>query len=284
MSSPIRLGISTCPNDTFAFHALLDRRIDRRGLEFDVDLLDVQELNEGLAAGRFDVAKTSFHAALLQADRYVVLPSGSALGFGAGPLLLSRHQQEDPASWTGDRRPRVLCPGKWTTATLLYRMFRPGPVDLQQTLFSRIMPALQAGQADFGVCIHEGRFTWQDSGLFCTADLGRQWEDRTGLPLPLGGIVGRRELGAPILGRVQQVIRDSLEYGLANRAETIPTMARFAQELSESVLLAHVDLYVNQQTLDLGESGAAALQRLGQIARQSGAVGPDVPPLEILSV
>jgi len=267
---PIRLGISTCPNDTFAFHALMTRRVDWRGLDFEVELLDIQQLNDSLFAGEFDVAKASFHAALLLADDCVVLPSGSALGFGVGPLLLAARPGETPHS--ADQI--TLCPGKQTTATMLLRMFYPDKTTVRQVVFSDIMPALQNGTADFGVCIHEGRFTWKEQNLALVEDLGTRWERETESPLPLGGIVARRSLGDDVIANVQAVIHDSIRYALAHRDEPLATMRRYAQEFDDEVLMRHVDLYVNDWTIHLGTVGTAALAKLGQKAQSVGIIGP----------
>ena len=206
MSQTIRLGISTCPNDTFAFHAMLHRRVDWRGLDFQIELLDIQQLNSRAFQGELDIAKVSFHAALLLADRMLVLPSGSALGFGVGPLLLSARNNDRPTTLTQ----LTLFPGEHTTATLLFRMFYPGTSRLEQVVFSEIMPRLKSQTADFGVCIHEGRFTWQSEGLYLVEDLGTRWEAETNCPLPLGGIVGLRSLGLDTLRTVQAVDRKSV--------------------------------------------------------------------------
>lgn len=273
------MAISTCPNDTFAFHAILNRKIDLRGLEFSIELLDIQELNAGLLEGRFDVAKASFHAALHLGKDYWVLPSGSALGFGVGPLLLAARDGESPADGPGSM---TLCPGEQTTAHLLFRLFYGGEARVEQVVFSEIMPRLQQGTADFGVCIHEGRFTWQQEGLFCVEDLGTRWESATGTPLPLGGLLIRRDLDPDRAALVQQVIRESIEYGLAHRAETAATMHRYAQELDERVLFQHVDLYVNEWTVDLGETGRQALATLAREAQRAGLTSQRA--LEVLPV
>jgi 1,4-dihydroxy-6-naphthoate synthase len=262
----IRIGISTCPNDTFAFHALLNRQIDWRGLEFEVQLLDIQELNERLFRGEFDVAKTSFHAALGLADQVWVLPSGSALGFGVGPLLLATTENSVPR----DHTQIVLCPGRHTTATLLFRLFHANTATIQQTVFSEIMPRLQNQAADFGVCIHEGRFTWRQAGLSLVEDLGTRWEAETSLPLPLGGLVARRTLADEVIARVNQVILDSIDYALADRSSALPTMRQYAQEFDDQVLMQHVDLYVNDWTRDLGAVGTSALAKLSEMASQQG--------------
>lgn len=258
MSQTIRLGISPCPNDTFAFHGLLTRAVDWRGLDFQVELLDIEQLNEGLLQDRFDVCKASFHAAVEVAREVVVLPSGSALGFGVGPLLLAAASDTRPT----DQRQLTLCPGWHTTAALLFRLFHPATTRVEQVVFSEIMPRLEAGTADFGVCIHEGRFTWQDRGLALVEDLGGRWESETSLPLPLGGILARRRLPADVIATVQRVIYDSLQFALADRSAPLPTMRAWAQEFDDRVLMQHVDLYVNQWTLDLGDLGRRALEDL----------------------
>ena len=266
MSRTIRLGISTCPNDTFAFHGLLTRSVDWRGLQFEVELLDIEQLNERLLGNGFDVGKTSFHAALHLADGYVVLPSGSALGFGVGPLLLSA----SPGSRPENTSQLTLCPGKHTTAALLFALFHPNATRVEQAVFSEIMPRLEARTADFGVCIHEGRFTWQQRGLGLVEDLGTRWERETGCPLPLGGIVASSRLPAETIQAVQQVIHDSLQFALADRQAALPTMRTYAQEFDDHVLMQHVDLYVNKWTLDLGAEGARALDELSARAASIG--------------
>ena len=266
MSRTIRLGISPCPNDTFAFHGLLTRSVDWRGLDFAVELLDIEQLNERMLRGEFDVCKVSFAAALDMAADVVVLPSGSALGFGVGPLLLAARAGTRPT----DARQLTLCPGRRTTAALLFALFHAGTSRVEQAVFSAIMPRLAAGSADFGVCIHEGRFTWQAHGLHLVEDLGSRWEAETDSPLPLGGIVAARRLPADVIAAVQGVIRDSLAFALADRAAALPTMRVHAQEFAADVLMQHVDLYVNDWTLDLGPIGRRAL---GALSARAGGIG-----------
>lgn len=268
MTTPIRLGISTCPNDTFAFHGLMTKSVDWRGLDFEVELIDIQQLNDRLFRREFDVAKASFHAALLLADDVVVLPSGSALGFGVGPLLLSATPETIPS----DESQLTLCPGEHTTATLLFRMFHPNTTRVEHTVFSEIMPRLQQSTAEFGVCIHEGRFTWQQHGLGCVEDLGTRWETETGCPLPLGGIVAQRALPEETIAAAQTVVRDSLEFALADPGIALPTMREYAQEFDDEVLMKHVELYVNEWTTDLGDVGQNALDRLNERALEAGIV------------
>jgi 1,4-dihydroxy-6-naphthoate synthase len=274
----IRLGISTCPNDTFAFHALMSGEVESPEIDFEIELADVQELNERMLEGGFDLAKVSFAAALAMAERVEVLPTGAALGFGVGPLLLAspRRRDREPGSV-----PRVLCPGEWTTATLLWRLFHPEPVHLGQRVFSEIMPALERGEADLGVCIHEGRFTWRESGLEKIEDLGETWEESTGTALPLGGIVARRDLPSPVTAEAIRVIRKSIRWGLAHRERCLVTMRRHAQEQTDRVLLQHVELYVNDSTVTLGPEGRRALTALSEAARERGLLPPQDPPLRI---
>lgn len=283
---PIRLAISTCPNDTFAFHAILKNKIDLRGLDFDIQLLDIQQLNDGLFAGEFDFAKASFHAAAILAGSTIVMPSGSAIGFGVGPLLLASKPQTQPNDWPDDRPAITLCPGQHTTASMLFQMFysdavADGRTKIEHVVFSEIMPQLQSGGADFGVCIHEGRFTWEQQGLSLVADLGETWERQTNSPLPLGGILARRDQPDATVALVQAVIRESIEYGLANREETLSTMRQYAQEFDDAVLFGHVDLYVDERTLNLGAEGASALAKISQLAKKCGLVPPETPSIEV---
>ena len=273
----IHLGISTCPNDTFAFHGLMTHSVDWRGLTFEVELIDIQQLNDRLFAGDFDVAKASFHAALLLADKTVVLPSGSALGFGVGPLLLSARAGDRPEN----PEQVTLCPGQHTTAALLFQLFYPRTTQVRHVVFSDIMPDLKQGEADFGVCIHEGRFTWQNEGLGLVEDLGSRWEQETSCPLPLGGIVARRSLDPNIIATVQAVIHDSLQLALSDRELPLLTMRKYAQEFDDAVLMQHVDLYVNDWTVDLGDVGKSALQQLSRRAHAIGLIPAENVELQV---
>ena len=175
----------------------------------------------------------------------------------------------------------MLCPGAHTTAALLYELFHASEGAVEQVVFSDIMPALESGDADFGVCIHEGRFTWGAHGLALVEDLGTVWEEATGAPLPLGGILARHALGPDTIRTATAVIRDSLAHARAHRAETVPTMRRYAQELSDDVMFQHVDLYVNDWTTDLGDTGRAALETLERRARRTGVSSAGAPPLRV---
>jgi 1,4-dihydroxy-6-naphthoate synthase len=273
VTAPLRVGLSTCPNDTFAFHALLEGEVDAGGLDVEWTLADVQELNEAMRAGELDAAKVSFHAALRMADRVRVLRAGSALGFGVGPVLIG-----GPGRTT--ESPRVLAPGADTTASMLLALYRPELCPPEQVVFSAILPALARGRADLGVCIHEGRFTFESLGLELVEDLGATWEADTGAPLPLGGVVCRAERAAEGR-RLSAALAASIDWAGANREATLPTLRRHAQELSDDVLWAHVDLYVNARTRDLGAEGRAALAALAERAADRGLV-PRGTRLEVL--
>jgi 1,4-dihydroxy-6-naphthoate synthase len=262
----LSVGLSTCPNDTYLFAPLLQGRIDTRGLELSFTLADVQELNEALSAGSLQVSKASFAAALDLWETWGVLPVGSALGFGVGPVLLGRPggpslpELEALATQTGARP--VLCPGEGTTAALLLAALHPTLGDVRHLRFDQIMPALAAGEADAGVCIHEGRFTYAESGLTLLEDLGARWEQETGAPVPLGGLLARLDLGEDVHRRLAAVLSDSLAAARADPEATLPTMREHAQELDDDVIWQHVTLYVNDHTADLGRVGAAALAEL----------------------
>lgn len=275
----LRVGLSTCPNDTFLFHGLLSGAIPTPGLELEFELLDIEELNLGLLAGRFDVAKGSFALALERASELVTLPVGAALGRGNGPLLLARAAGVRP----GPGR-RVLSPGRHTTANLLLHLFHGEALReaaLEQVVFSAIQPALQAGTADLGACIHEGRFTWEAQGLDLVDDLGARWEAATGAMLPLGGLFARRHLSERTRRLLTAALRASLEYGHAHPEEALGTMRQHAQEQTDAVLWSHVELYVTDCTRDVGPDGRRALAALGDRARAAGLLATDAPGLEV---
>lgn len=266
-SMEIRLGISTCPNDTFAFHAIMAGEIDTEGLVFETELLDVEALNQSFVKGRFDVAKLSFATMLRHAHELVLLPAGAALGFGAGPVVLARPGLSSDAKLADLR---VLAPGEGTTALLLWKLFHDASAQIEQRVFHDIVPALTAAEADLGVCIHEARFTFEQAGLQLYEDLGDTWEAATQAPLPLGGIAAHNTLPFDVRARAARVVRRSVEWARAHPEATLDTMARYAQDQSQQAHLKHVELYVNDWTVELGERGRTALEALGELAQARG--------------
>jgi 1,4-dihydroxy-6-naphthoate synthase len=260
-----KLGISPCPNDTFMFHAILERKIDMRGFEFDVQLLDIQELNSALSRRQFDFSKASSVAAIVARDAYRLVDAGAAIGFGVGPLLVSS-ADAPPLDAQGAR---ILLPGKETTAALLFRHFLSSHGSVSHTVFSEIMPALAEGRADYGVVIHEGRFTYQEHGLKLVADLGQLWEQRYNAPLPLGCIVASRAISEETQDIFTNLVRDSIRYGYEHRDEVVVTMRRYARELSDKVLWSHVELYVNEWSVKLGTQGDQAMRRFREVVERS---------------
>jgi len=261
--SPLRFGLSPCPNDTFAFHGLLTGVSERHGLELELELCDVQQLNERLARGDLSAGKASFAQALRLTRDFGVLPVGAAIGFGVGPLLVAARPRPPPTA--GDS---VLAPGEGTTASLLLRRFHPGATNVRHVNFAQILPAVARGEADFGVVIHEGRFTYARHGLHCVEDLGARFESATHQPLPLGGLLARKDLGADVHRRLTLAVRASLQAARADRAGALQTMRCHAQELDDAAIWQHVQLYVNDRTDELGREGEAALAAFATVARE----------------
>jgi 1,4-dihydroxy-6-naphthoate synthase len=266
----LTLAFSPCPNDCFMFDAIVQRRIDLEGLEFSVALADIEALNEAAFAGGVDVTKLSFHAYAYCADRYVLLDAGSALGRNCGPLLISKRvfAQDEVAKGTL----RIAIPGKYTTANLLCGLAFPRARDKTPVLFSDIEPAVLEGRFDAGVIIHENRFTYEARGLRKIIDLGEFWESETGAPIPLGGIVVRRSLSDEVKARVNRVMRRSVEYAFAHPDASLPFVREHAQEMSEDVMYRHIQLYVNEYSVDLGVDGRRAIELLFDRARAAGIV------------
>ena len=266
----LTLGFSPCPNDCFIFDALVHRRIDLEGLEFDVHLADVEALNKAAFAGTADVTKLSFHAYAYCADRYALLDAGSALGRNCGPLLVSK-RPISPGDVAGGTL-RIAIPGKYTTANFLMGLAFPAAKDKTELLFSDIEEAVACGRYDAGLIIHENRFTYEQKGLKKIVDLGEFWEGNTGAPIPLGGIVISRALPEEVKLAVNRVVRRSVEYAFANPKASLPFVRQHAQAMSEDVMYRHIDLYVNQFSIDLGAEGRRAVELLFDRGRAAGAV------------
>jgi len=270
----LSLAFSPCPNDCFMFDAIVNGRIDLGGLEFDVALADIEQLNHGAFAGEPDVSKLSFHAYAYCADRYVLLDAGSALGRHCGPLLISKRPIDRDEVARGDLS--IAIPGKYTTANFLCGLAFPAARNKTEVLFSDIEPALLEGRFDAGVIIHENRFTYQAKGLRKIVDLGEFWESETGAPIPLGGIVIKRSLPDGVKQAVNRVMRQSVEYAFAHPEASLPYVRAHAQEMNEEVMYQHIDLYVNEYSVDLGSEGRRAVDVLFDRARRAGIL-PDVP-------
>ena len=273
----LSLGFSPCPNDCFMFDAIVNRRIDLEGLEFDVQLADIEKLNAGALAGSAEVTKLSYHAYAYCLDRYVLLDAGSALGRNCGPLLISK--RAIPIEEAAAGRLRIAIPGRYTTANFLLGLAVPAARGTTEVLFSEIEPALLAGRFDAGVIIHENRFTYEAKGLRKIMDLGEFWERETGAPIPLGGIVASRALPDAVKWTLDRVIRRSVEYAVAHRDASLPFVREHAQEMSEDVMYRHIDLYVNDFSIDLGDEGRRAVRTLFERAAAAGVIPAPRQPL-----
>ena len=271
MKQNLTLGYSTCPNDTFIFYALAHNLIERRDLQFKIELADVETLNQQARAGVFDVSKLSFAAIGHLLDTYGVLRSGSALGRGCGPLIVARagfNLNRIDSNQINSKK--IAVPGMWTTACMLLGLYLSKKPDVVSMPFDLIMPAVESGDLDFGVIIHEGRFTYKNYGLICLLDLGKWWEEKTSLPIPLGGIAIRRDIAPETAQRVETAIRESTLYGFTYRTETESYIKKYAREMSSAVIRRHIDLYVNDFTIEIGEQGKEAVEALFEMARNRG--------------
>lgn len=274
----LSLGFSTCPNDTFIFDAMVHQKIDTEGLTFDLTLGDVEELNKLAFSKDLAITKLSYHAYAHVFENYQLLESGSALGRNNGPLLISKNEYglSDLESL------RLAIPGKYTTASLLLQSLFPQAKNTTEMLFSDIENAVLSGEVDAGLIIHENRFTYKDRGLHKIVDLGAEWEAQTGNAIPLGGIVVDRSLPDEIKQTVQRVLKRSVEYAVNNPSESVSYMKQYAQEMAESIMKQHVDLYVNNFTVELGDEGRVAIKELYSRAFSNGII-PNLPKNIFLS-
>jgi 1,4-dihydroxy-6-naphthoate synthase len=277
MTKELTLGFSPCPNDTFMFYPLVHGLVDTGGLSYRERLEDVETLNRLVLAGELDVSKVSYHALGHIRDSYALLRSGSALGRGCGPLVVAK-ERLDPA----DLRDRTIAvPGRFTTAKLLLQLFDPALDKFIVMPFNEIMDAVLSGNVDAGLIIHESRFTYQGFGLHKLLDLGEWWEGETGLPIPLGGIVARRSLGAETIAAVERALATGVGYARSNPDQAARYIGEHAQEMSPEVCAAHIGLYVNDFSADLGEEGIQAISCLLQRAEQAGLIPQSDVPLFI---
>jgi 1,4-dihydroxy-6-naphthoate synthase len=286
MALKMTLGYSPCPNDTFIFYALAHGKVVAPHISFDFNVADVEELNQMALQsgpqsgphndlrGGLDISKISFHAFGRVRDAYRLLRCGGALGRGCGPLVVSREQigMEDlrPGK-NSDKTPRIAVPGRLTTAWLLLLLYDPGLAQSAVFMpFHKIMDAVATGKVDAGLIIHEARFTYASHGLGEVLDLGAWWERETGLPIPLGAIAAKKSLSDDVITEVEDAVKRSILYARQHGRECMPYIRSLAQELSDDVINAHIDLYVNDFTLDIGREGGRAIDTLFERAAACG--------------
>lgn len=270
----LTLGFSPCPNDTFIFDALVNKKIDTEGLDFEVHLEDVETLNQWAMAGRLDASKISYGVLPLVSEKYYLLDAGGALGKGVGPLLIARR----PIAATDIPHCTIAVPGQRTTAHLLFSLAYPEARNKTFMIFSAIEEAVLSGKVDCGVIIHENRFTYQQKGLVKLADLGEFWEATTGAPIPLGGILLRKDHDPALVQKVNGLIRKSLEYAFSHYPQLPDYVRQHSQEMEEQVMRQHIDLYVNNYSLSLGEDGRRAVDTLMRTyATTHGIPSPQAP-------
>ncbi len=291
----ITFGFSPCPNDTFIFYAIANKKIDTKGLDFNFLIEDVETLNHLAVKKMVDITKISCHAFYFLQNDYRFLRSGGAFGQGCGPLLVVKNQESRIKSQmlkhneqnatnnaqrlTHDTRRinKIAIPGELTTAFLLLKLYlasssspithHPLPSFIAMP-FHKIMEAVRDGKVDAGLIIHESRFTYQEYGLMQVVDLGQWWENETCLPIPLGGIIVRKSLGDDIINKVEHIIKESIKYSRSNKEEALPFIKKYSQELSEDVILKHISLYVNDYSFDIGKEGRDALNELLKRAKE----------------
>ncbi len=279
----LTLGFSPCPNDTFIFDALIHHKIDTEGLEFEVFYDDVETLNHKAFDAALDITKLSFHAFANAVKDYVLLDAGSALGFGVGPLLISKREMtpsslqamsssHNPQPTTHNSELRIGIPGKFTTANFLLSLAFPNLANKTELLFSDIEDALLRDEIDLGLIIHENRFTYQNKGLKKIIDLGSYWEETTGCAIPLGGIVIKRSLPDELKQKVNRILRKSVEYAFDNPGSGIDFIRKHAQAMDEEVMYKHIDLYVNKYSVNLGPEGRKAVGLLFDTALSKGII------------
>jgi len=271
----LTLGYSPCPNDTFIFDALINKKIDAEGLEFDVVLEDVETLNQWSFEGRLDITKLSYPAFFQNLDKYVLLNSGAALGKGVGPILISKSDVGSQKSET--EKALIALPGENTTANLLFSFAYPDAKNKIYMRFDKIENFVLSGSAEapysgldsenvLGVIIHENRFTYQQKGLHKVIDLGDYWEEKMNVPIPLGGIAIRRSVDPMISLKVEKLIKKSIESAFSKYPIIPEYVKQHSQEMSEDVMRQHIELYVNEFSTDLGTDGKKAIETLFNVA------------------
>lgn len=276
----LSLGFSPCPNDTFIFDALIHKKIDTEGIDFDVFFDDVETLNKKVFKNEPDISKLSFHAFAYAVENYALLDAGSALGHGVGPLLICNDKKLTDKDYIDQHKDLTIgIPGQFTTANFLLGLAFPELKNKKILVFSEIEPALMNNSIDLGLIIHENRFTYQDKGLHKIIDLGDYWEKETGLPIPLGGIVINRRIDPKIQTTVDRLIRRSIEFAFENPKSALDFIKSHAQEMDEEVMYKHIDLYVNDYSISLGIKGREAVNLLFKKAADLELIPPISHPI-----
>jgi 1,4-dihydroxy-6-naphthoate synthase len=266
MHMTLTLGFSPCPNDTFIFDALVNKKIDTGGITVKAVLEDVETLNQWTLQGKLDITKLSFPAFFQSMDHYALLNAGSALGKGVGPLLIAKKGfQSTNGKEAAINDQTIALPGINTTAHLLFSYACPEAQHKKFMIFSAIEDAVLNGETQLGVIIHENRFTYQQKGLEKLMDLGEYWEQKKKVPIPLGGIAIKRSIDTAVARQVDQLIRKSLEYSFANYPLITDYVKQHSQAMEENVMRQHIDLYVNDYSLDLGKDGKEAIKTLYEV-------------------
>ena len=273
--SKLTLGFSPCPNDTFIFDAMVHGKIETEGLEFEVVLGDVEELNDQAFQQKLDITKLSYHAMAFCLDHYQLLNSGSALGSGVGPLLIAKKEITEKEVNSA----KIAIPGKFTTANFLLSLAYPQAQNKQEVLFSEIERMVLSGEVDAGLIIHENRFTYAQKGLKKIIDLGDFWEKYSGSLIPLGGIVTRRSFDSELQQKVDRVLKRSILYAAAHPSASKNYVRMHAQEMDEGVTKQHIDLYVNQYSIDLGIEGRTAVETLFEKAIEKNIIKKITQPI-----
>jgi 5,8-dihydroxy-2-naphthoate synthase len=265
---PLSLGFSPCPNDTFIFNALVNGQVQIPGFRIQPVLHDVETLNQMAFDGVLDVTKLSYFAWLMVQDQYNLLASGGALGFGCGPVVIA----SKPMAAVDMDRCRIVLPGRWTTAHLLFRLWAPHAQERFFAPYDQIFETIAKGRADCGVIIHESRFTFHQKGFVAVADLGAWWEEQTGLPIPLGCIAVHKRLGKELALAAEDAIRVSIAQARQDPGTALPYIRSHAQEMTAEVLQAHIHAFVNEFSIDLGSMGRKAVAALVERAHRTGVI------------
>jgi len=266
----LKLAFSPCPNDTFIFDAMVNNKIDTEGLSFDLKIVDVEALNNEIINKEVDITKLSFHAFAHVADKYLILDSGSALGTNNGPVMVSKYKiYPDELNSL-----KIAIPGKFTTANLILSIAFPKATDKVEAIFSDVEEMVLNGDVDAGLLIHEKRFTYANKGLRKVIDLGEWWEKKTQLSTPLGGIAINRDISEEVQRKVNRVLQRSIEYAIANPLSALAFIKNYAQIKDEDIIFRHIELFVNEYTVNLGQDGKDSIRELLDMGAKCNIIPP----------